>query len=420
MLAVNSLLAMFRENPLRTFLTLLQLALGVALAIVIINLGLSFDKMVNDSNNFFGDTFGKYTVSSMALSPSSVPPSSFSMQISSKKFNAPQLLADDPSIEAITQVWNIRKILIANGQVFVATTFRGYHTFPEVIPVKMLHGSFFSKEEEKGHYMVISESFAKEMFGKTNVVGQTLIMRDYYPLSLMIRMGNQPETEFTIVGVFEDLPYIMRYTIDKIHAVHTLELGQENKYTPESIYIRSKTGRLSEAERALLQTTQAFYGSQASLRPEDMNAKTTIALQGLTTLKSNLSFIALAAIIVSSVGILSVMIASINEKSKSIGIKRALGATKLNIFTEVLWEALILTLFGALLGIVLAYLIAPLLYHEMVGSIRDLSRFQSTDFTLLPYSIALSVLTTTLIGVIFSIYPATLAANLPPVDALRE
>ncbi len=114
------------------------------------------------------------------------------------------------------------------------------------------------------------------------------------------------------------------------------------------------------------------------------------------------------------------MVAFVADRAKEIGVKRALGASKATIFLEIIMNTLYLTSFGAIIGILIALLTSPILYAELTDSISQLQTFSSTDFALLPSSILIVFLAACLIGVVFGIYPALLAANLPPSEALRE
>jgi len=114
------------------------------------------------------------------------------------------------------------------------------------------------------------------------------------------------------------------------------------------------------------------------------------------------------------------MISSVTDKTVEIGIKRSLGATKNTIFADILKETAILTIVGAVIGVILAITLSPFVYREMILSVRTLQEFQISDFRLLPSSFILVVVTSLILGLIFGMYPAKLASDIPPAEALRE
>lgn len=410
----------FKRNPVRTLLTLLQLALGVAIAIVVINLTLNLHKIETQGLSEIGldDDFGVFTIQRALSSP---PPQTVYTSGSPRpQPTLRDLVAEDPSIKGITQLSFYDRQITVDSRSYVTIAYRGDHTFTEVFPLRMLHGSYISKDDEGKYVAVISESYAKLLFGRTNVVGEKIQTERYSAPSNYMPQVNHPETEFTVIGVFEDLPYLLRETVGKIHFIHTNEVDASTLIISPTIYIRSEKDRLSETHTLLTQKAKEIYDSTTSVNKTDLDLFKKIALQGFRELKQTLSLIAVAAIIVSSIGILSVMISSVTDKTVEIGIKRSLGATKNTIFADILKETAILTIVGAVIGVILAITLSPFVYREMILSVRTLQEFQISDFRLLPSSFILVVVTSLVLGLIFGMYPAKLASDIPPAEALRE
>lgn len=406
------------KNPVRSLLTLLQLALGVAIAIVVINLNFSLEKMASMSFEEYKNDFGVFYIQHSSSAPISMA------SLSTRPVSQPNLIdlvADDPSIKDITGLEMINKQLKIGSRNYITTAYRGDHKLTNVIPLKMLHGSYITKEDESKNVAVISETYAKTLFGRTNVVGEKLKTQLFSSsITLMASGFQRPETNFTIIGVYQDLPYTVRNIIGKIHLIHTKEADAASINISPTIYVRSEKDRLTEVHTLLTQKAKELYGNNTEIVARNAGYLQTSSSSGLDTLKKNLIIIAIAAIIVSSIGILSVMISTVSNKYREIGIKRSLGATKARIFKDMLIETFYLTLSGTILGIVLANLISPFLYREMILSIRELQEFYFTEFSLLPSSIIVIVLFTLLLGIIFGIYPAKLAADIPPAEALSD
>ena len=121
-----------------------------------------------------------------------------------------------------------------------------------------------------------------------------------------------------------------------------------------------------------------------------------------------LSLIAAVSLVVSGLGIMTVMMVSVNERTREIGIKKSIGATKGMILVEFLAEAFTLSLIGSMAGVGLGVLFA------WIGC-----KTFSITFHVAPGSIISSIVVAVIVGVLFGVYPATTAAKLRPVDALR-
>ncbi|MFZ1619917.1 MAG: FtsX-like permease family protein, partial [Microgenomates group bacterium] len=127
-----------------------------------------------------------------------------------------------------------------------------------------------------------------------------------------------------------------------------------------------------------------------------------------TTLTAMLGGIASISLIVGGIGIMNIMMVTVTERTKEIGLLKAIGAEKKDILTQFLIESIVLTLVGGVLGIILGEVLA-----------FAISKIISIPFVFQLTSILLAVGVSTLIGVIFGLYPAQRAAKLSPIDALR-
>lgn len=409
-------LYIFKKDSVRTLLTISQFALGIAVALTVVNISVNLERFKQDSQTYYDPDFGIYTISrnSSFLGPVT---DSYGRPIPQPKFS--NEIINDPSVISATNLLTSIKKITVNNNNYVTVTHRGDHSFIEVVPLKFLHGSYFSKDEDTNQVAVISESLAQSLFGKTKVIGEK-ITTETFAGGISFLPIQRPKTEFTIVGVYQDFPYLTRQVLDKINFIHTLEVDALSNQSTGTIYIKAQNDRLFEAEQILNKMVQDHFGDTATIQPINMKQKVAGSLSGGLLLTNRFNLIAVFAIIVSSIGILSVMISFVTDRSKEIGIKRALGASKATIFLEILINSLYLTVIGAVLGIVLTFVFSPVLYRELTDSIMQLQYFSSSDFAILPSAIALVLLVAGLIGTVFGIYPALLAAHLPPSEALRE
>ena len=142
---------------------------------------------------------------------------------------------------------------------------------------------------------------------------------------------------------------------------------------------------------------------------ENGNAAMTESTEEMTSMSVVLGGIAGIALLVGGIGIMNIMLVTVTERTREIGIKKSIGAPRREIVTQFLVEAAILSALGGLIGIALGYLLSLVLGKAMY----DLILFPDALVSLGAFAFSL------LIGIVFGIYPAAKASNLQPVDALR-
>ena len=146
-----------------------------------------------------------------------------------------------------------------------------------------------------------------------------------------------------------------------------------------------------------------------------MNTKDAINLLLSITnaLKFFLSAIAAISLVVGGVGVMNIMLASVNERIKEVGLRKSVGARRVHIMSQFILETIAITIIGGIIGIIFGALISAL-----VALVANYMGYQ-WDFIITFGSIVLGVGVAALVGLVFGIYPARKAANLDPIDALR-
>jgi putative ABC transport system permease protein len=274
----------------------------------------------------------------------------------------------------------------------------------------LLEGDFFSEEDRLGRASVvlIGVDVADNLFGRRDgLVGET------------VRINGQP---FRIVGVLaskgggmfgsEDATIIV-----PIETARTRILGRGNRENVGMILVQvANPESVSQATNEITQILRQRHNSPIGAddfsvfsQQDFINAATTIT--GVLTIF--LGGIAGISLLVGGIGIMNIMLVSVTERTREIGLRKALGARKRDILIQFLTESSLLSLLGGLIGIFLGWLIAFIVGRIAANSGTPFNPVVGMD------AVLLATLFSTAIGLFFGIYPASRAANLEPVEALR-
>ena len=273
---------------------------------------------------------------------------------------------------------------------------------------EMLYGQWFTWDDYNAHrsVAVVSEMDAVRMFGTSNVVGLTFEMDDGGGLQDVRIVGVKKAIEGTFVssGYGSYLDISMPMTADWYWAEY-------NDF--DSVYIFAETGYAKEVtERAisLLESRHEIFGEDAFMS-EDFDSQMASVMQVLDMITIFIMLVAGISLLVGGIGVMNIMLVSVTERTREIGIRKALGARTRSILIQFLAESAIITGIGGMIGITLgiagAYGICSL---PMVTFPPQVSVSAVLFATLFSCSV----------GIFFGIYPARKAAHLSPIEALRR
>ena len=274
----------------------------------------------------------------------------------------------------------------------------------QVISLELLHGRMLSRQDVAGEaaVCVVDEALAWDVYGRSNIVGQ--------PITMLYENGT---LELTVVGVsatgsslLQNVTALIPYMV---YVPYTSQQTATGLFVFDQIAVRLAEDTPSEeAEKAIRRELARNGESLNALTLENLASQRQRLDAMMDIVSLALTAIGGVSLLVSGFGILTVMLSSVNERTREIGIKKAIGATRGRILTEFLAGALLLSLLGAVAGILLgcgAVLAGCLLLgYPPVFPVVELA----VVFAL-----------TLLLGVLFGAYPAYQAAGMRPVDALR-
>ena len=274
----------------------------------------------------------------------------------------------------------------------------------QAISLTLKHGRLISRGDVKAQarVCVVDESIALAGYKRGNIVGK----------SISLNLGGVDE-DFEIVGVTETGSSLLQNLTEMIPGMVYIPYTTMQAMTArdgfDQIAVRVKAeADVDTAEIRILESLERSSGNADGYRTDNLAVQKE-RLGGLMDLVTMLlTAIGGVSLVVSGLGIMTIMLVSVNERTREIGVKKAIGASRGRILFEFLAEAVVISLLGSLIGVAVGGGISWFGMQAFGMSVP----FVWTDFALL---IAFSVL----LGAVFGVYPAVKAARLRPVDALR-
>ena len=396
-MALDSIFA----NKMRSFLTMLGIIIGIASVIAILAVG-------NGAAQEITATFSDLGATTINLTANNTDEST-------EALTHDDLLVLKDSIDEIRYISPNQQMQgTATTDMDSRLSVISYGTpdlqyISQAMSADLIHGRYFSQVDydENNEVIVIDEDGAQALYGRTDVVGETL--------QLTIA---QSRFNLRIVGVvdgsFENLQG--SFDADQLPLFMAMPQSTLSRQAPQFSGLDSVIIQVEETEQidpVSNQVVRLLELRNDAVGENIYNARNF--LQALDQVNNVLSlfinFIAAVAgiaLLVGGIGVMNIMLVSVTERTREIGTRKALGATTRTILIQFLMEAIILSLIGGMIGLTLGILLS-----NLIAGALDIVPI----FTL--ESVALVLIFSTAVGVFFGIYPARKAARLNPIDALR-
>ena len=376
------------SNKMRSFLTMLGIIIGVMSLVVLVSLAGGTTDSVNAQIASMGSNL-------------------LTVSIQDDKGNPMKL--DD--VEALTENDEIAEAApVAASSVTASSTYSEetaniYGTtgsYAEIQGLELYSGRFLKKTDIENHtnVVVINAGLATQVMGRMNIVGENISLDgvDYQIIGVL----KADENDSTTTENYEAyIPYtsLVRLASDVSSEVTSFcvsATSEESLDEAENVITQAMMQRFSQDEDAFIVMNQStVMETMASVNQ---------------TLQLMLGGIAGISLFVDGIGIMNIMLVSVTERTREIGIRKAIGANRSAIMLQFLIEAMMLSLMGCFLGIVLSWTVL-----QVISAINSADMIYTMSGGVVGIAIAFSVL----IGIVFGLYPANKAAKKKPVDALR-
>ncbi len=393
-------LSSLRANKLRSVLTMIGIIMGVFSVITIVAIG-------NATQSYVDSEFAKIGANILIVSYKSGSISSNDM-----------LVSDDLKAisKSVKEVKNVGTDVNRSGTIRLENKTRNASIdgissqYKDIVPVDMAQGRMINEIDNstRSNVVVIDEEFAKANFGKQNPIGQ----------KLKVTLGSGSTLRLRVIGVtkIEETPFGGMIDNESRPVRLTIPMTTLQSYYPDSdqlnyIYVsvdeKDKTALKNIADK-IITTLENKHGNKDkySIRfySDFQDGLNTV----LNVISSVLLVIAVITLIVGGIGIVNILLVSVTERIREIGVRKALGARKRDIVIQFITESIILTGISGVIGIILG-----ILGGFIISSLVKIPPVLNVQVIILAFmgSIAL--------GLLFGVYPAKRAADLDPIESLR-
>ncbi len=393
MQAFTMALRSISSNKMRSVLTMLGIIIGVMALVVLVSLVNGAAGQVTDTISDLGNSLITATISDDKGSPITLD-------------TIAQWEKEEAELGQIAPYATDSFIGRHGGEYGSMTVYGATGSYYSLQNLQLSMGRWINSAdvENNSYVCVINETAAEELIGYTDCVGQTLSIND---------------VEHTVIGVLQ---------ADEDSLTSVLTSGTMMAYVPYTTLVRLSdtvtqditSFYVSAAQGSTLDIAEAALETLLNERfEEDEDAYSLSSSQmleeAMSTVTSSLSIllggIAAVSLVVGGIGIMNIMLVTVTERTREIGIRKAIGASRGTILTQFLMEAVVLCMMGCALGIFLSWAILQLVNTIVVST--------GISFSLDGGVVAIAVAFCFIIGVVFGLYPANKAAKMKPIDALH-
>ena len=391
-----------RANRLRTFLTMLGMVIGVGAVILMLAIGQGAQLMVNESiasmgSNLFIVLSGSSTAGGLRLGSGTVPTLT---------------LGDAQAIGELAEVSAVAPASPNTAQVVYgannwSTMVAG--TTPSMLEVRdwaIVAGQSFSETDVRSgtRVVLLGQTVVRNLFGDEDPIGKTVRIKNS-PFLVLGILGAKGQS---LDGRDQDDTVLLPVTTAQRQL-----FGNQFPGMVRFIMVKARSAEvMAGAERTLLELLRGRHrireGQEDDFSVRNLTALAQAAASTTKAMSTMLGAIASVSLLVGGIGIMNIMLVSVTERTREIGIRMAIGARRRDILLQFLFEAMMISLVGSLIGVVLG-----------IASAMAFSRLGETLVVVTLSSILLAFGVAAAVGVFFGFYPARKAAELRPIDALR-
>ena len=403
---IKSAIASVKSSKWRSLLTMSGIIIGIVSVVTVVSIGEGIKVQVASQIN-------QYSKNLITIRPGQIVNRDKDGRISGVNLFAGAASVGSLSMDDVSTATNTKGVRIAvplsvvsgpvrhdNKAYQSVTTIATTSDLPRVLNQKVAYGDFFSSDDQNQNGAIIGANVAEEVFGQEVPLGRAFTLHDQ---------------NFIVRGIFEPFKTApLSLDTDFNNAVFipydvAQELTKKNSAIYEILVQTDKAAQPDEVASALEANIRAAHGNQDDFTVLKQNENLTVTNNILDLLTRLIAGVAAISLLVGGVGIMNVMLVSVSERMHEIGIRKAIGATSRQIRNQFMIEATVLSVTGGVIGVILSLII-----NLLLRLFTDLAPIISWQV------VAIAVIVSLAVGIVFGTAPALKAARKDPIDALRN
>ncbi len=397
----NALLLALRQifrNPMRSVLTVLGIVIGVAAVITMVTIGNGATQQVKEQISSLGSN-------TLMIRPGQrMGPGQNVGAVSFKESDAEALATQIAGIRAVSPSRTSSHLVVAGGKNWQTSVIGTTNAYFDVNNLHLAEGRFFESSEERAGSAVciVGQTIKKELFDNEDVLGKPIRIKGF---SCQVVGLLEPKGQSGMGQDRDDVVIIPLNTFQRRISGNT-----RVPLITVAIDENSDIERVKESARLLLRERRKLSSSDLDnfniLDTSELIETISKTSQVMTAL---LGAVAAVSLLVGGIGIMNIMLVSVTERTREIGVRLAIGALEREVLLQFLIESIMLACFGGLIGVILAFIAS-----EALTQVMGVPFIFSPSINVLAFGFA------AVIGIIFGYFPARRAAKMDPIEAVRH
>jgi putative ABC transport system permease protein len=396
--------ASIRSARWRSFLTMLGIIIGVASVVITVSIGEGVKKQISNQVTNLGPEL-------ITIRPGAIVSRDKDNNITGVNLlaTASATALNENDWDKITSVKNVEKSVPFNvvsgvpryenktmpNSIIIGTT----SELPQVVPQELEYGSFFTEGDKGKQVAVIGKKVAEDLFGELAPIGKSVQIR-----------GQQ----FIVRGVLKDFPSSPILASTDYNSAIFMPYEVSKKLTDNQVQIFQVLAKTNNSEnvdktaQAIRAELRSSHGGEEDFTVLKQDENLAVASSVLNLITAFIAGVAAISLIVGGIGVMNIMLVLVSERTREIGVRKAVGATNRQIMLQFLVESSVISITGGILGVIVA-----VLANYLIRIFTDLQPVISVPVMIISVAISLAV------GIIFGTAPAVRAAKKDPIESLR-